>query len=353
MNKQKLVELLKQPAGIDAKNLGEIESLLEQNPYFHSGHALAAIGKKRLKSKDAQKQLIKAAIYATNRVNLKKYIEAALGGSQATTNEDAVVKKPAKSAPPVQKPKSTAAASKSATKETPPPATKKGDESKSTSTITRPSSLDLDKILENIKAEYKQLEVNMKNFDEAEKSLSTFEASEAKSTGTKKTTARKTSAKKTVAKKAAPKKPTAKKPTASKASTRKTTTKAATSSTTTKKSPTKATTTSRKKPAPKPISSASPSSEAKKKEQEKLIEQFIKAEPKIAPKKKAADGEEQLVDLSSNQVLTDDMVTETLANIMAKQGRFEKAIEIYNKLIWKFPHKKAYFAGRIKELKEQ
>ncbi len=47
------------------------------------------------------------------------------------------------------------------------------------------------------------------------------------------------------------------------------------------------------------------------------------------------------------------MVTENLANIMIKQGRFEKAIEIYNKLIWKFPHKKAYFAARIKELKEQ
>jgi len=47
------------------------------------------------------------------------------------------------------------------------------------------------------------------------------------------------------------------------------------------------------------------------------------------------------------------MVTENLANIMIRQGLLEKAIEVYNKLIWKFPHKKAYFVARIEELKEQ
>ena len=92
----------------------------------------------------------------------------------------------------------------------------------------------------------------------------------------------------------------------------------------------------------------------KKKEQKKLIDQFIKSEPKITPKKNLTKDDGNQEDLSSkNQVLTDDMVTENLASIMIKQGRFEKAIEIYNKLIWKFPHKKAYFAARIKELKEQ
>lgn len=46
----------------------------------------------------------------------------------------------------------------------------------------------------------------------------------------------------------------------------------------------------------------------------------------------------------------DDIVTETLAKLYVKQGKIEKAIDIYRKLIWKFPQKKAYFAARIEEL---
>jgi ABC-type Zn uptake system ZnuABC Zn-binding protein ZnuA len=38
---------------------------------------------------------------------------------------------------------------------------------------------------------------------------------------------------------------------------------------------------------------------------------------------------------------------------MIKQGKHEKAIDIYKKLIWKFPQKKAYFATQIEELKKK
>jgi len=43
-------------------------------------------------------------------------------------------------------------------------------------------------------------------------------------------------------------------------------------------------------------------------------------------------------------------VSENLAQILLSQGKKQKAIEIYKKLIWKFPQKKAYFAARIEEL---
>ncbi|UTW64443.1 hypothetical protein KFE98_09970 [bacterium SCSIO 12741] len=49
----------------------------------------------------------------------------------------------------------------------------------------------------------------------------------------------------------------------------------------------------------------------------------------------------------------DDMVTETLAKIHAKQGHFDKAIEVYEKLSLKFPEKSGYFARLISELKEK
>ncbi len=56
-------------------------------------------------------------------------------------------------------------------------------------------------------------------------------------------------------------------------------------------------------------------------------------------------------DLASESIAFDsNLVTETLAKLYVKQGKTDKAIEIYRKLIWKFPQKKAYFAARIEEL---
>ena len=46
------------------------------------------------------------------------------------------------------------------------------------------------------------------------------------------------------------------------------------------------------------------------------------------------------------------IVSENLATIMIKQGKYVKAIEIYQELILKFPEKKAYFAGLIQNLEK-
>jgi len=75
LNKQKLVDLLKSPSNIDTKSLDEVAKIVGDNPYFQSGHALLAIGNKKFHLELAPKTVAKAAIYATNRILLKKYLD--------------------------------------------------------------------------------------------------------------------------------------------------------------------------------------------------------------------------------------------------------------------------------------
>ena len=57
-------------------------------------------------------------------------------------------------------------------------------------------------------------------------------------------------------------------------------------------------------------------------------------------------------DLAEKSLLYgDNIVSETLVEILLKQGKKDKAIEVLKKLIWKFPQKKAYFAAQIEDLK--
>lgn len=90
-------------------------------------------------------------------------------------------------------------------------------------------------------------------------------------------------------------------------------------------------------------------------EQNELIERFINFEKKGRIQIKAS-GQESTDpnDLSLQSVnINDDLITENLAEIYLHQGKKEKAIEIYHKLIWKFPQKKAYFAEIIENLKAE
>ena len=82
-----------------------------------------------------------------------------------------------------------------------------------------------------------------------------------------------------------------------------------------------------------------------------LIDKFIADAPSITPGKAVKENQSDLSKASSE--LKEDLVSENLAIIFAKQGKASKAIEIYKKLIWKFPQKKASFAARIEELKKK
>jgi len=82
-----------------------------------------------------------------------------------------------------------------------------------------------------------------------------------------------------------------------------------------------------------------------------LIDKFIADAPSITPGKAVKENQSDLSKASSE--LKEDLVSENLAIIFAKQGKASKAIEIYKKLIWKFPQKKTSFAARIEELKNK
>ena len=88
-------------------------------------------------------------------------------------------------------------------------------------------------------------------------------------------------------------------------------------------------------------------------EQLALIEQFIKKEPRIQPIRKN-DGSEEFEDLSERSTtLNAALVTESYGKILARQGRFDQAIEVYQKLIAKNPEKITYFAEKITELQRK
>lgn len=86
----------------------------------------------------------------------------------------------------------------------------------------------------------------------------------------------------------------------------------------------------------------------RQKEQNEIIDQFIREQPAM-PKPKASQPQQDLAEDSG--AFTDNIISETLVDILLKQGKKEKALEVLRKLIWKFPQKKAYFAAQIEKLK--
>ena len=88
----------------------------------------------------------------------------------------------------------------------------------------------------------------------------------------------------------------------------------------------------------------------KQKEQIKIIDQFISKQPSITRAAPPSGGAPDLTEKGAD--LIDSMVSETLVEILLRQGKKDKAIEVLRKLIWKFPQKKAIFAAQIDELKK-
>jgi len=92
-----------------------------------------------------------------------------------------------------------------------------------------------------------------------------------------------------------------------------------------------------------------------RKRQLEIIENFIRNEPRIAPVRGRLGEPAEQEDLalrSQPAPITGGLVTESFAKILCKQGKYSKAIEIYEKLALKNPDKSAYFAAKISEIKE-
>ncbi|MDB5232605.1 MAG: hypothetical protein JWN76_3410 [Chitinophagaceae bacterium] len=87
--------------------------------------------------------------------------------------------------------------------------------------------------------------------------------------------------------------------------------------------------------------------------QVKKFTDWLKQMKKIGPAEIQSDPEMenrvQHIAESSNE--TKDVVTESMAEVLVKQGKLDKAIQLYIKLSFLNPDKSAYFAARIEELK--
>lgn len=90
----------------------------------------------------------------------------------------------------------------------------------------------------------------------------------------------------------------------------------------------------------------------KKKEQINLIREFSKKSIKLATIKEIESNQNKENLAESSTKFNSNAVSESLASILTKQGKLEMAIEIYEKLMLKFPDKSAYFADLIRKLKE-
>lgn len=99
------------------------------------------------------------------------------------------------------------------------------------------------------------------------------------------------------------------------------------------------------------LPSAEPRDNSRRQQQE-LIEKFIQNDPRIGPIRLNLEDKSDPEDLTARSQATtlDGLATESLAKILVRQGKNEKAIEVYRKLVLKNPEKKDYFAEKIKEL---
>ena len=308
MTKQELFDLLDNLDKADQSDIERLDSLFRLYPYFQAVPILQAKIAGQTEAPDKNQRITRAALYTADRANLKQLLE---GNIQLEKAELVVEKETA----PEERSTDTA------------------------SPATAPVALE-NKPLEgdsNTSSEllYKEVMKNLETLRSLRKKYEFLEEQEEKESQPKK--------KKTTTKKATK---------TAESSKKKETAKAASTKKTTRNSEKKKATTEEEDLTDSPAENPEDTLTARidLDEQNQLIESFIKNESEFSRKKpdSAVENKQDLSEKSTT--IGDEIISENLAEIMKDQGKAEKAIEIYKKLIWKFPQKKAYFASRIEEL---
>ena len=80
-----------------------------------------------------------------------------------------------------------------------------------------------------------------------------------------------------------------------------------------------------------------------------IINKFIENNPKISPLKKITT--ENTILKESNNTISEELMTETLAKVYFIQKKYDKAIQAYKILSLKYPEKSSLFADQIHRIK--
>jgi hypothetical protein len=91
----------------------------------------------------------------------------------------------------------------------------------------------------------------------------------------------------------------------------------------------------------------------KQQRQQDIINRFLRENPRISSPKEVTGLSDQNDQNDISGETDSDLVSETLAEILLKQGKNNKALGIYEKLCLKYPEKSSYFAKKIEHIKEQ
>ena len=355
MNKQRFIDIIREEDHIEPSDLEALKLMADQYPFSQVLHTLIVKGATDLNRDEAKVFLPKAAMYTTDRQVLRGILQ-----TPRTIRKAKAI--------PVKEPGITKAPEKQqeTTHETP----KAGQHVTAEPT---PQKSIADTPVDQRSSEKLRNEV-MSSLKELMNSKKTFFASLERDASVKSTpikTSPKTSGKK-VSKEGTKKTPTKATATPKKATkTASKTSKKATTTSTKAKQPAVAkaaikTTKAKPRVAVKDSAKKSEKTSIKKpvdvhkplaqKEQLKLIDDFIKKQPSLTAGNEdrlRAETAQAMQDLSLKSLeFGEDLVSENLARILGEQGKTQKAIDIYKKLIWKFPQKKAYFASQIEKLTE-
>ena len=395
MNKQRFSQVVREFHGLSTEDRNKLHDLVKAYPYSQIIHTLVAKANNDAGTEISQQTLGYAAMYATDRVVLKRIIESQPPVNEpiatADTVEQEVAEQPSTNAQEQEKIDVTKR--KVTVNEERLP--KKADH------LVNEVWSDLE-ALKKSKAAYfenedtdagtagednvdsKPATTTVKKASPRKKTTTTAKATgtatkttaaakatgttakttaAAKATGTaaKTTAAKKTTTKATTTKKT-PAKDTTKKTASKKATASKTTTGTRKKTTTTKSSASKTSaadedtaTGEAKAPSTTKASASKKKADEKPKNlqiktQKEIIEKFIDKEPRISPKTIKASTSRQKDLSETSTAFGENLVSENLAQILIAQGKKEKALDIYKKLIWKFPQKKSYFAALIEDL---
>ncbi len=356
MKKQTFLHLLQKKESIRKADLEKIQGLEARYPYSQMIHTLSAIGSRKLKSSESNKILTNAAVYATDRNVLKNLILRIDDPEVEVVTKKSGKKKSGKVVEiqlPADDEKTKEVKDIVVTKDKPDskidlPVIQRATIKSPAKTLIQPSkpivhtSIDHPGLLSEKEADQLRADL-MKNLEELLEIKKDFfgDKPTTKKSATKKTAA---TANIPVAKKSvkSPKIATKTVPKTTESTKKMRVTKSA-------KKPTSVTKTNISTVAEPKVSKTN----SKLNSQQEIIDKFIKADPKIR-RKKEVQKDDSNNDLAKDSVsFNDDLVSENLAKVMVKQGKTSKAIDIYKKLIWKFPQKKAYFASQIESLKEK